>query len=358
MSTIYDSVDELKEMLFGKQTMGYDEVIKKINNDVKSGRVSMPPQYLMMKVTNLCNSDCIYCNHAKSRTQYEKKEKISLEQVLSIIDQAAELGVKAISISGGEPLVRNDIEVMIERIVSHKIVPVLLTNGVFLKERAESLYKHGLRYFIVSIDSLNEDEYLYQRGIKIDPVLEGVKILQNLREKDPSLKIHITPVITAKNILHMPEMVESFSKKQISLQFSPYHVFTYLREDPLATFKKNEVEEIIERLIKMKQQGYLIANSEAFLKHFKPFMCDRQIVPKGYNCLAGYSTIYVDTYENVLPCWNGGLGAIGNLKEKSLSQIWYSEQYQRCRNKMKACQCPGCWLLCTGELTIMTEGRE
>lgn len=358
MGTIYDSVNDLKEMLFGEQHDNFENMRLKIEKNLESGQVDIPPQYLMMKVTNLCNSDCIYCNHAKSRAQTEVKEQIPLEQMIKIIDEAAKLGVKAISISGGEPLLRPDIENMVARIVEHGIVPVLLTNGCFLAERAEKLYESGLKYFIISLDSLDEKDYFYQRGVEINKVLEGIEALRKIKEKDENIKIHITPVVTAKNILQMPQLVEYFSELGIAVQFSPYHKFTYFQRDVLAEFDRKEVEEVIDKLVEQKKAGLMIANSVSFLKHFKKFMCEGKILPDEYECLAGFSTIYVDTYENVLPCWSGGFGPIGNLKQESLVDIWYSEKYAEIRKKMKKCQCPGCWLLCTGELTMLIQGEN
>ena len=87
-------------------------------------------------------------------------------------------------------------------------------------------------------------------------------------------------------------------------------------------------------------------------------MCEGKVIPDGYQCLAGYSTVYVDPYENVLPCWSGGFGAVGSLREHTLPDIWYGEKYMELRKKMMQCRCPGCWLLCTGELTILINGEE
>lgn len=356
--TIYDSVNDIKEMLFGEKGTGFDEVRSAIRKEIEAEKVSMPPQYMMMKITNYCNSDCVYCNHAKSRIQNEVKQEISLERLQSIIGEAIQMGVKAISISGGEPLVRKDVETIVRQIADSNVVPVLLTNGCLLKERAKSLYESGLRYFIISLDSLDAEDYLAQRGVDIGPVLEGIETVRGLMQKDETVKLHITPVITAKNIGQMPEMVRYYSKKGVSLQFSPYHRFVFNMRDELAEFDAREVDTVMDQLLQMKKEGYLIANSITFLRHFKAFMCENKILPDGYRCLAGYSTVYVDTYENVLPCWSGGFGPVDNLQNHTLSDIWYGEKYMELRKKMEKCQCAGCWLLCTGELTVLINGEE
>lgn len=356
--TIYDSVNDIKEMLFGEKGGGFEDVRAAIGAEVAQERVDLPPQYMMMKITNYCNSDCVYCNHARSKIKNEIKNEISLERLQKIVAEAIGLGVKAISISGGEPLVRKDVKVIVKQIAEHNVVPVLLTNGYLLKERAQSLYDSGLRYFIISLDSIDPEDYRAQRGIDIGPVLEGIEAVRKLKEQDETVKIHITPVITAKNIRQMPGLVEHYSAQGISLQFSPYHKFVFNMRDELAEFDEAEVNAVIDQLIRMKREGYLIANSVTFLEHFKDFMCRGKVMPDGYQCLAGYATVYVDTYENVLPCWSGGFGPVDNLRNRTLPEIWYSEAYMELRKKMVCCQCAGCWLLCTGELTILVNGEE
>ena len=127
--------------------------------------------------------------------------------------------------------------------------------------------------------------------------------------------------------------------------------------DELAEYDADEVNAVIDELIRMKREGYLIANSIAFLEHFKAFMCRGKVLPDNYRCLAGYASVYVDTYENVLPCWSGGFEIVDNLKNNTLSDIWYSEKYMELRKRMVQCKCQGCWLLCTGELTILINGE-
>jgi len=356
--TIYDYVDDIKEMLFGEKGVGFDTARASIRAELGKELVDMPPQYMMMKITNYCNSDCVYCKHARSRADKEQKQEIPLGNLEKIIDDAAALGVRAISLSGGEPLVRNDIEQIVRRITAHRIVPALLTNGCLLKERAQSLYESGLRYFVISLDSLDEHDYFAQRRTPLTPVLEGIEAVRRLMEKDESVRLHITPVITAKNIGQMEDMVRHFSAKGISVQFSPYHRFTSHMRDELAEFDADEANRVTDRLIEMKREGYLIANSIAFLRHFKAFMNEGKILPDGYSCLAGYATVYVDAYENVLPCWSGSFAPVDNLKDNSLSDIWYGEKYTELRKRMAQCRCPGCWLLCTGELTMLINGEE
>ena len=113
--------NDIKEMLFGEKGGGFEDVRAAIGAEVAQERVDLPPQYMMMKITNYCNSDCVYCNHARSKIKNEIKNEISLERLQKIVAEAIGLGVKAISISGGEPLVRKDVEVIVRQIAEHNV---------------------------------------------------------------------------------------------------------------------------------------------------------------------------------------------------------------------------------------------
>ena len=355
--TIYDMANELTEMLFGEKGVNFERLREEIAKQLTMDKMNIPPQYLFLKVTNYCNSNCVYCDHARDKVGREIKGELSTESLKKIISEAAELGVKAMTISGGEPLVRDDIEVIAKMMVDNGIIAALLTNGYYLKQRAKSLYDSGLKYFVISLDSIDEKTFSAQRGIPLAPVMEGIEELIKLKEKDDRIKIHVTPVVTAKNITQMPAMVEYFTAKKIALQFSPYHQFGDEKLEELDSFDREEVCKTVDKLIQMKKEGYLIADSAAFLEHFKNFMCERQVVPEGYHCLVGYTACFGDSLGNVRPCWSGGFNA-GNLKEKSLKEIWYSEEYMKIRKEMFNCRCPGCWLLCTGEITMLLNGHK
>ncbi|MEE1086813.1 MAG: radical SAM protein [Schaedlerella sp.] len=359
METIYDVVEDMKEILLGERMADVRGLRDVVKESVRMREILCPPQYVMMKITNCCNSDCVYCNHAVSKQGIEEKSTISVEKILEIVDQAAELGVKALSLSGGEPLVTCDIEKIVERIVSKGIVPVMLTNGLLLEEKAERLYEAGLKYFIISIDSLDEEAYRIQRGASLKRALKGIDKLLEIKEKDENVRIHITPVLTQNNLEEMPEFIRYFSEKGVAVQLSPYHQFDKSKEDILSIQDIDKLKEVIKELISMKKNGALIANSEGFLKHFVPFFEEKKVVPDQYKCLSGYISTYIDAYANVRVCWSGSFGPVENLYENTLSEIWYGEKYQKVRERMVRRECEGCWFLCTGELTTMiVEGGE
>ncbi len=134
--------------------------------------------YMRISITDRCNLRCTYCMPEEEIDWKPKEEILRYEEILRIVSVAAKRGLKKVRVTGGEPLVRRGVVEFIEAL--HQIPGIvdiaLTTNGVFLKETAESLYRAGLRRINISLDSLNPQTFaqIVQRDI-FDRVWEGIE---------------------------------------------------------------------------------------------------------------------------------------------------------------------------------------
>lgn len=114
---------------------------------------------LRISITNRCNVNCFYCHHDGIVAQdYE----MTAEEMERICKVAKSLGIEKIRLSGGEPLVRNDIVDIVSRIASLGFRDIsLTTNGVLLSRYAKDLFKAGLNRVNVSFDTLNPETYRF-----------------------------------------------------------------------------------------------------------------------------------------------------------------------------------------------------
>jgi MoaA/NifB/PqqE/SkfB family radical SAM enzyme len=96
------------------------------------------PIFLYVMLTNRCNLNCIYC-----LTQCHKQDStdMPLDKVIKIIDEAYELGTRFISLQGGEPLLRQDIDEIVDYLRNKGVTTELVTNAFFLKKRIKTLEK-------------------------------------------------------------------------------------------------------------------------------------------------------------------------------------------------------------------------
>ncbi|MCA1595820.1 MAG: GTP 3',8-cyclase MoaA [Chloroflexi bacterium] len=133
--------------------------------------------YLRISVTDRCNFRCLYCMPAEGVPFVEKSELLSFEEIASIVAVAARLGVRKIRLTGGEPLVRRDLDHLVARISA---VPgigeiSLTTNGALLGSLAGPLARAGLKRINVSLDSLDEETcQRMSRGGQLADVLDGI----------------------------------------------------------------------------------------------------------------------------------------------------------------------------------------
>jgi GTP 3',8-cyclase len=117
--------------------------------------------YLRVSVTDRCNFRCTYCMPQEGWQLKPRAEILSLEEILRVAGLCVESGIEKIRITGGEPLIRHNIEWLIEKLA---ILPGLktlglTTNGALLKEKAHTLRSAGLQSVNISIDTLRQDRF-------------------------------------------------------------------------------------------------------------------------------------------------------------------------------------------------------
>ena len=117
--------------------------------------------YLRISVTDRCNLRCIYCMSPEGISWISHSELLSYEEISTIVQIAAELGVNKIRLTGGEPLVRAGLPTLIEMLSQLEGIEEvsLTTNGTLLKKYALELKQAGLRRINISLDTLKAGKF-------------------------------------------------------------------------------------------------------------------------------------------------------------------------------------------------------
>lgn len=133
--------------------------------------------YLRISVTDRCNFRCMYCMPAEGVPLKKHSEILTFDEIAEIVQVGAELGLKKIRLTGGEPLVRKELPVLVKMIAAVDGIEeiALTTNGVFLPQLAKPLKVAGLNRVNISLDTLDAEKFSkITRGGDLYDVLKGI----------------------------------------------------------------------------------------------------------------------------------------------------------------------------------------
>ena len=133
-------------------------------------------EYLRLSVTDKCNMRCFYCMPKHFKGFEQPEDWLTFDEIERVIGAFAELGVSRIRVTGGEPLVRKNLNELVHRINQLPGVEdlSLSTNAVLLSRHAESLHEAGVSRLNISLDSLRPERFKEITGSELQPVLDGL----------------------------------------------------------------------------------------------------------------------------------------------------------------------------------------
>jgi GTP 3',8-cyclase len=208
--------------------------------DIKSVRIS---------VTDKCNFRCTYCMPAEGLPWLDRDEILSFEEIERLVGILARLGVDEVRLTGGEPLVRRDLPVLVGKLARIDGVRdlSLTTNGVLLDRLAAPLVAAGLRRINVSLDSLSHVRFAeITRRDALDAVLRGLEVAERHPELRP-IKVNCVAVkgFTETEVPALAELARRKPYVVRFIEFMPLDADEAWREDDVLT--GGEIRAIVER---------------------------------------------------------------------------------------------------------------
>ncbi len=181
-----------------------------------------PLRSLRISVTDRCNLRCQYCMPEQEYAWLPRKDLLDFEEISTLVDVFAALGVDKLRITGGEPLLRRNLPLLVKLLATKRTIKdlALTTNGVLLAEYAQSLRDAGLHRITVSIDTLRADRFrdLTRSNIH-DSVLEGIEAATT--SGFDSVKLD-TVVIRGTNDDELSDLVEYAKRIGAEIRFIEY----------------------------------------------------------------------------------------------------------------------------------------
>lgn len=203
--------------------------------------------YLRISVTDRCNLRCSYCMPAEGITLKKKEELLSFEEIHRIARLLVKLGISKIRITGGEPLVRKELECLIAQISSIDGLKHLsmTTNGVLLASKAAILKKAGLKSLNISIDTLRPERFKeITRRDNFAELMSGIEKAQSCGFNP--LKLNVV-LIKGTNDDEILDFVHFVKDKEMNLRFIEYMPFKDNNWDANGVFSYAQIKAEIEK---------------------------------------------------------------------------------------------------------------
>src|SRR5205809_4482531 len=203
---------------------------------------------LRVSVTDKCNFRCRYCMPAEGLEWLERDELLSFEEIERLVRVLARMGVDEVRLTGGEPLVRRDLPVLVGMLAGTPGVRdlSLTTNGVLLDRLAAPLVEAGLRRINVSLDTLNHVRFAeIARRDALDAVLRGLEEAERHPELRP-IKVNCVAVkgFTETEVPALAELARRKPYVVRFIEFMPLDADEVWRKDDVLT--GGEIRAIIE----------------------------------------------------------------------------------------------------------------
>ncbi|MDG7036277.1 MAG: GTP 3',8-cyclase MoaA [Nitrososphaerota archaeon] len=175
-----------------------------------------------ISVTDKCNFACFFCMPIDP-IWMPRADVLTYEEIVRVVKVLKHLGINEVKLTGGEPLVRKDIEVLVNEI-SQVIEDIsMTTNGFFLNEKARLLHENGLRRVTVSLHSLRRERFKFITNVDaLERVITGIRAA-----KDAGLspvKINST-IIRGRNDDEILDLLEFAIREGVSIRYIEFMPF-------------------------------------------------------------------------------------------------------------------------------------
>jgi pyrroloquinoline quinone biosynthesis protein E len=274
-----------------------------------------PPLWLLAELTYKCPLQCPYCSNPLEIAKYQNE--ISTEDWVRVMQQARKMGATQLGFSGGEPLVRQDLEELVQEARHLGYYTNLITSGVGMDEaRVKRLKDAGLDHIQISFQASNEE---------LNNFLGGTKTFQHKYEMARIVKAYDYPmvlniVIHRKNIDQIRDILDmtvELNADYVELASTQYYGWSRINVD---------------HLLPTREQ---LANAEIVAKEYQEKLKGKcriiYVIPDYFEnrpkpCMNGWGAIFLTIAPDgtALPCHEAGQLPIEfpNVKDHSIEELW------------------------------------
>jgi MoaA/NifB/PqqE/SkfB family radical SAM enzyme len=281
-------------------------------------------------ITNKCNLNCVYCY----RDQSNKREFTTVE-LLDLIDILVEKGTRYISLNGGEPLLREDLDIIVDKIQQKNILCHLSTNGLLVRENINILKR--VDSIALSLDGFASDNDRNRGEGSFEKIIDAIECL-----KTNKIKFYVHTVLTKNNKNAIDQMMTLAKGFNFKVQFSMLRTNYANKEFVLSD---EEMKKSIVKIIEYKEKKYPVFFSKEtyvyMLKQLNHCIKPLQII----TCFLNRLACHIESDGKVYPC----IELVGKFKALSIFDVGIEKALENLRNK----KCKSCFNACCTDLNYL-----
>lgn len=282
------------------------------------------------EVTRSCNLSCVHCRASAERGPYPGE--LTTDESMRFIDDIVKFSKPVIILTGGEPLMREDIFEITEYGTAKGLRMVMAPNGTLLnEENTQRLVNSGIKRISISLDGATEESHDRFRQVKgaFQGAMRGIN-----HAKKAGLEFQINTTVTSNNINEMPDILNL----AVNLGAAAHHMFMIVPTGRAKEMKEGEIppekyEEILHWFYEQRDQVPIHLKATC-APHYYRILRQRlkeegkkitfethglDAVTRG--CLGGISFCFISHTGQVQPCGYLELNC-GNIREKTFEDIW------------------------------------
>ena len=277
------------------------------------------PVFVSWAITSRCNLRCVYCHAWK-----EPSVELTIREAFNVVQDCASMGTRVIKFTGGEPLLREDLGEIIDRVDGLGMHAMVSTNGTLLPEKIKEIRK--AKRICISLDGPEEVHDALRGKSSHAKALEALAIAN--KEKIP---LSITTVLNSLNVNCVDYLLGIAKKFNTKISFQPAVSRILHGESPNPVAPDvDQYRAMVSSLMRLKERNHLIGNSLRGLRHLY-----RWPVATPIHCMAGKVICFIDPQGFLYSCGrlrpddshlnvreNGFRSCFSNLSRQGCSQCW------------------------------------
>jgi radical SAM protein with 4Fe4S-binding SPASM domain len=276
------------------------------------------PETVVWEITFACNMRCVHCGTSAGK---RRADELSTDEALNLIDELAELGCKSITISGGEPLMRDDWRVLARRVKDKGMTSYLITNGFAVTDEiAEDFLSLGFKRIGVSVDGMEPvHNYIRQRSDSFSKCMNAIDIMG--RHGVDYCVVSQVSNMNLDELDAMHDMLIEHGCKAWRIQMCT--TTGRMQEHANMVLSLDNYEKLIDKLLELRKAGDIYIDVGENIGYYG---CKGTELVDGnpyFGCYAGLRVAGIESNGNVKGCLSMPEQFVeGNIRDSSFTEVW------------------------------------